>query len=82
VIEHPVMIGQTATALTLLYGSNIQIGTDNQQRLYVYDSSLHHTKYFNSEDDLMIWLLEQIHTISGIKLVWFKDHGVQVKNTA
>jgi hypothetical protein len=73
-IEHPVLLGQTATALTLLTGRQFRIHVSEiDGSLSVYEP--HQIIPFDSEDALMVWLLEQIEAYARVSLKWFKDHS-------
>jgi hypothetical protein len=76
-VKHPVQLGRIATALTLVSHRNIYIGYCD----HYFVKEQHMQIDFESEEDLMIWLLEQLDEATAGALTWFKEHKDSYVNT-
>jgi hypothetical protein len=70
-INHPVQVGRIAAALTLISYRDVHIGCRNNE---LFVDERHQKVKFDSEEDLMVWLLEQIKESAQGSLEWFSEH--------
>jgi hypothetical protein len=71
-IVHFSLVSESLCAMNLLLKEKCSIMTDHGKIIASFGSEKH---AFNSEYELLVWILEQIRDYAEINIIWLKDHA-------
>jgi hypothetical protein len=78
-IDHPSELGRVSAALALLGHPDLYIGTRDGSNapapyIFIVDGGNYHR--FNTEEEVMVWLYQQIKEVAKSNIQWFEEHHV------